>query len=855
MRIAMLLQRILTCLAMGLLLMAAPVQAGTAAIDIGNASSQEFSSHAEIFIDESGALDVQAVAAMTDAFRKVAPADLNRRYDGRTFWLRATVHNTSAEKIERWIGIGHARLENASLFQQGAQGWQSVDSGVRVPRMLKAVDAVGVVLPFTLEASEHRQILLRVQSRTAIDLDARLWRPTSFLQAEDARQLMIASGAGGSLIVAFISLSVFARLRQRTYLYFSLLHVSTALLELGREGLWERYLWPVSLAFPIHLHVAVGLTAALSLLFIQRDFLDMRATHPRWDRVFLVLVGISLVSTLISPFNYGLWNEVWSRTLLVIIVLTLTVATMAWRRGDKSAGYLALSYSVAWVVEGLRAVSNLGFVHLPFTHYTSLTWALLVAAPMFFLALSEQSRKLQTQLVQSRQLSQAKTDFLARVSHELHAPLNTIIGYARMLRRGSPRLTLKEGTTDIERNGLRLLTMIDELLDQSRLESGHLTLQPKPLALHAWLDELERSGAVMAETGGNVFALTRKRDLPEGVLVDAQRLRQVLDNLISNANRHTRDGRIELVCEATAARSAKTVQLIFLVNDNGAGIAQNDQQHIFEPFFQGVQRTKSHRGIGLGLSIANDLVRLMGGALKVSSTEGKGSTFSFALEFDLVAVDLQTQVESAKDRAASFDEAGAGLHLRVLLAEDDPHAMRTMIDSLELLGCTMVSVSSGQQAIAQMARMRENLTHFDVVVTDQIMAEGDGWDVLRYARAHCPDLPVILVSGLNPQRPDDAPETLQFDASLRKPYGQQDLARLLAGIRTAARALRRPDAKKLASLLSLVRLGEVSAIEEWSDQLEVEAPEFAAFATEVRKAVRQIDFDRLAVLAAAGRPA
>ncbi len=463
--------------AFALLLAIGTSQSATLPIDVSYEPSLELSGLAEIFVDESGVLDAQAVAALTHQFRAVTPNDLKRRYDSRVFWLRATLHNASGEKIERWLSVGHARIKSVTLFQRDDQGWRGVETGLQVPLKNKPVNATGLLLPLTLQGGESRQILLRVQSRTVLDLNSRLWQPVAFLQADDRRQLMVAAGAGGSLIVAFISLSVFTRLRQRTYLYFSLLHLSTMLMEVGREGLWERYLWPATLAFPIHLHVVVGTTAAVVLILIQRDFLDLRVTYPRWERVFLGFVSLTLAISLISAFSYGMWNEVWSRALLLLVVVSLWVAVMAWRQGSKTAGYLALGYSVAWVVEGLRAASNLGLLHLPFTYYTNLTWALLVAAPMFFLALSEQSRRLHAQLEQSKLSNRAKSDFLARVSHELHAPLNTIIGYARMLRRGSVRLSLQEGTSDIERNGLRLLAMIDELLDQSRLDS-----RPGPVA-------------------------------------------------------------------------------------------------------------------------------------------------------------------------------------------------------------------------------------------------------------------------------------------------------------------------------------------------------------------------------------
>jgi signal transduction histidine kinase/ActR/RegA family two-component response regulator len=848
--------------ALGLLLVSGLAQASTSAIEIDKEPSLEFASHAEIFVDESGALEASAVAAQGSQFRPVTPDDLKRRYDSRVFWLRATLHNASADKIERWLGIGHARMENASLFEYGAQGWRGVDSGLRIPRNLKPVDAVGLVLPVTLEAGESRQILLRVQSRTAIDLNARLWQPTALLQADDSRQLAIAAGAGGSLIVAFISLSVFVRLRQRTYLYFSLLHLATMLMELGREGLWERYLWPAALSFPIHLHVAVGMTAALILIFIQRDFLDLRVTYPRWDRVFLAFVALSVAIALISPFNYGLWNEVWSRALLVVVVMSLSVAVMAWRRGDKTAGYLALGYGVAWVVEGLRAVSNLGYVHLPFTQYTSLTWALLVAAPMFFLALSEQSRKLHAQLQQSQQSSRAKSDFLARVSHELHSPLNTIIGYARMLRRGSARLSLQEGTSDIERNGLRLLAMIDELLDQSRLESGQLVLRPQPLALALWLSEMERAGKIQAEAAGNTFVLNCQGDLPPAVLLDGARLRQVLDNLISNANRHTEKGWVELGCKANKVAAADHIELAFSVMDNGRGIAQEEQKKIFEPFYQGQAKptgTERRRvGVGLGLSIARDLVALLGGELRLMSKPGVGSSFHFDLVCPVVAepVALRAPLEPLTPATTPM-----ALGLRVLLADDDPKALRVLRDALESMCCRVDSVGSGQEAIGKLGR---DPAYWDLVITDQVMANGDGWAVLAFARQHCAGLPVMLISGMQKHRPAGLPADVDFDGFLSKPVLFSELASALALIppalaeqaqkvgqagqaaRTAGpvtrQALARPDASQLNDLLALVRLGEVSAIEDWCAGLQANHPELSAYAQQVHQAVQQLDF-------------
>jgi len=132
-----------------------------------------------------------------------------------------------------------------------------------------------------------------------------------------------------------------------------------------------------------------------------------------------------------------------------------------------------------------------------------------------------------------------------------------------------------------------------------------------------------------------------------------------------------------------------------------------------------------------------------------------------------------------------------------------------------------------------------------VVVTDQIMADGDGWDVLCFAREHCPALPVILVSGINPRRPAVLPDAVQFDASLRKPLELQPLERTLSQVCPAQRPTALPDAQQLATLMKFVELGEVSAIEAWCVALELAQPELRVFVQQVTQAVRQFDFERL----------
>jgi signal transduction histidine kinase/DNA-binding response OmpR family regulator len=826
-------------------------------VAVGAEPHLAFSAGAEIFIDATGALGPEDVSARPGAFRPVVPADLAKSYDNRVFWLRATLHNRNPESVERWLVLDSPRLESATLFHRAGGVWTGIETGLVVPRSRKPVAAIGVVLPLKLAPTERRDVLLRVHSRTVIDLDATLWEPLAYSNAQAGRITITATAFGGSLIAALISLFVFARLRQRGYLYFAALHLSFAMMVLGREGLWERFLWPADLTLPIQAHVLMVSIAAVSLIFLQRNFLDIDKREPRWDRVFLALAAANVALFPASFVNYPACIRLASILVIIVAMLSLFVMLRAWWRGNQAALYLLQSYGLTWGLEGLRATAGLGLIKLPQLQDINASWALLLATPLILLALIEQARQLNEQLLASREMTRTKSEFLARVSHDLRTPLNTIIGYARMLGRGAAGLSVQQGTADIERSSLRLLDLIEDLLDQSQLDAGRLSLSVETLALHPWLAEIERAARLMAEAAGNNCVLVVDGPLPTAVLADGPRLRQILDNLLSNANRHTRQGQITLHCGVEPTAPEGRLQLSFAVIDNGEGIAPDDLERIFEPFQKGrTGHPSSDRRasrLGLGLSIAHDLSRLMGQGLTATSKLGVGTTFRFVIDCERVA---GTGLAPAGATPSAERQFRRGEGLRVLIADDDPAALRSLQDRLEAQGLAAHGVRSGRALIAALADRREA---WDLVITDQAMADGDGWSVLRFMREHHPTLPVVLMSAMAPQRPADLPADVDFDAFTSKPILETALVDTLCAMLpplarqatavTASQA--RPDAIRRGELAALVRAGRVTAIQQWSRLLAQQHPEFAAYAAEVEHQAHALDFEALEGLAGA----
>ncbi|HEY1111760.1 MAG TPA: ATP-binding protein, partial [Opitutaceae bacterium] len=345
----------------------------------------------------------------------------------------------------------------------------------------------------------------------------------------------------------------------------------------------------------------------------------------------------------------------------------------------------------------------------------------------------ERTAQLATARDQAEAASRAKSDFLASMSHELRTPLNGVIGYAQVLQ-GDTRLLpdQQERLRIVRSSGEHLLRMINDVLDLAKIEAGKLELRPAPLPLHDLLRDIAAAHTPAAAAKKLAFTLDAAPDLPAWVEGDAQKLRQILDNLVGNAIKFTAAGSIRLSVTRVAPESqapepgASRERIAFAVTDTGAGIAEADQARLFQPFEQAASRGNAP-GTGLGLAISRALVERMGGRLALESALGRGSTFAFAIELPPVAAPQSKGTDSL--RIVGYE----GPVRRVLIVDDHPVNRSLLVDLLQPLGFACAACDSGESALAQLTRPAEPWP--DLAILDVRMEGMDGLELTRRLRA------------------------------------------------------------------------------------------------------------------------
>ncbi|WP_375500643.1 ATP-binding protein [uncultured Nostoc sp.] len=599
------------------------------------------------------------------------------------------------------------------------------------------------------------------------------------------------------------------------------------------------YLWKTGL---IWLHIISDATIALayySIPFLLIYFISKRKDVP-FNGVFL------LFSAFIIACGTGHLMDIWT-----------------------------LWHPDYWIAGGLKALTAIMSIYTAFALFFLMPQALTLPSPA---QLEVINRALSTEIVERKRIekelrvaqevtqnsSQAKSEFLANMSHELRTPLNGILGYTQILQR-TESLSEKgrKGVSIIYQCGSHLLTLINDVLDLSKIEARKLELYPVDFYLPAFIDSVTEICRIRAEQKVIAFNIELDPDLPMGIHADEKRLRQVLINLLSNAIKFTNQGsvtfKVQVIDQEANANGKTDYKIRFQVIDTGTGIIPEQAEKIFQPFEQVGNQKRQSEGTGLGLAISEKIVLLMGSQIQVQSILGKGSTFWF-----------EAKLPESKDwaKVSRVVEQGTiigyqGQRRTILIADDKWENRSVIVNLLEPVGFTVVEASQGEEAWEQALLYKP-----DMIITDLVMPILNGFELIERLRQSGPFKEIAVIASSASVFAIDQHKSIDVgaDAFLPKPIEAETLLEILrqflqlewifdvkldaikknyTGSFNQSNEMIYPAKEVLQELLNLTQDGDIQKLLELAEELSASDEQLSLFTQHIVQLASNFQLKRL----------
>ena len=371
-------------------------------------------------------------------------------------------------------------------------------------------------------------------------------------------------------------------------------------------------------------------------------------------------------------------------------------------------------------------------------------------------------RTLQREKERAQAAERAKSEFLANMSHEIRTPMNGVMGMAELLYLTELDSRQRIFAETIINSGEALLTIINDVLDFSKIDAGQLELHPAPFDLRTAVEDVAALIAPKVPSKDVELAVRIAPNFPATVIGDAGRLRQIVTNLVGNAVKFTEKGHILIDVSSTSIYENDTVMEIAIrVEDTGIGIAKDKCASIFGKFAQvDNSLTREYEGTGLGLSISSSLAKLMNGTIELESDFGKGSAFTLRIQLP-----VQTSVDDDMSAAINFNDA------HVLIIDDNALSRQILTEELSNWGLSSIGVATGTEAISLLTAVSENDDAFDLVILDYQMPDVNGADVLRalHDSSENIEVPVVLLTPVDKMEDETLYTHLGTKAHISKP--------------------------------------------------------------------------------------
>ncbi|EAR08758.1 hybrid sensor histidine kinase/response regulator [Reinekea blandensis] len=686
-------------------------------------------------------------------------------------WLKLSLNNRS--DIQRWYIVFNNRGINH------VSGWWLTPEGI--------IDTftIGAARPY--EDSRHLPLpqlntplpdtngqslvlLVKIEHVGYLDVNGRLY-PAEQAMIEFRQDGMIEWLFYG-IYIAFLTLhlGLFLSSRDLSHLGYVAFVGSAFLFFLYAEGYtYSLFRYSSSLAYLIG-QSSIALIS-ISSAFFTLTYLSLNRSRARWLMYAIMILGASFIAGRMVSKAFPILPLGSLLAILTFVVIPLI--SLHQHRHQQSP--YALSFFLAWSLWSLltaivtlatfgviRADVSMLWIYLKIAfaaHNLVLTWSVGLRMRELF-----NSRK------QARAESEAKSNLIAQVSHEIRTPMNGIIGTSQLLEAHLHGKEAHHLNDVIFHSGTTLLTIINDLLDLSRLETGRIRLRPEPVDLRKLMGQVFQILNSQIKQKKLQYELTVSDHVPDWVELDPVRLRQVLLNIVGNAIKYTDQGQVRMTADY------RHPSLSIQIDDTGRGIPETHLKSLFQPYVQVRQDAEEERkGTGLGLHIAQSLVDLMEGHLSLESTEGQGTTVQLLVPTRIVDPPFTDKEPS---------QAAEVRTLRILIADDNPVNRTVLTGLLKRLGHQVTETCDGTQVVSEYF---EHFEQYDVILMDCEMPQMDGFTATRKIREievakHVSPIPILAVTAHSLETYGDEILASGMDGHLSKPVTLDALATALQAL-------------------------------------------------------------------------
>ncbi len=756
---------------------------------MAGSSMQSLSETTQFWADTASNADLSTVRAGVPW--QAAPNNgMNFGFVSHPVWLYAQVSNVGNDPSRRYLVVDGPVVDHLEVFvvNQGHLADQ-YHIGNALPYSERLIDSRKFIVPLEFAAQQTLDIYIRVRERGSMQVPLQLWQPEAFYQQYQYEQARYAAYFGVLICLILYNFCLLVSVRTDAYFYYICYISSVLVLQASQTGFGAQYLWP---QHPQLSDFLVGLSINMTMiaggLFTHRTLDLRRGTLAYGIVVALIMIAcLMIVGALILPMQMHL--KLSALNAMISAAAFWVAGVSRWREGNEAARIYTLAWGALLLGAAIYGVTKLGW--LPLNGFTNNIFLIGSAVEGVLLSFSLAARirditdhrqrlmrvrlenemeqlKLRNMAATANAASDAKSEFIATISHEIRTPINGILGAADLLDHTALDKTQSEYLQIVRHSGAALLDLINNVLDYSRIEAGKLDLDQHPFELSALSQSLQFMFTPHRQSAGLEFDVSVAPGAPDRVIGDLIRVRQVLINLISNAFKFTEAGGVRVVIKAEQR------WLRFDVIDTGVGISVDQQANLFARFQQmDNSTTRRFGGAGLGLWISKRLVEMMDGEIGVKSEPGAGSCFWFRVP--LVQMPL-----SDEDDAGNHTDGGMHrplLGMTVLVAEDNDVNRVLLERSLQKLGATVLCAENGRQALISYQRHYQSI---DIVLLDYEMPEMDGHAATCAIRDFeaAQELPRVRIVGLSAHSlPDSIKQLLQagMDAYITKPASQSVL--------------------------------------------------------------------------------